>query len=96
MDINEFLRRAEGVTGITGPKHFFSVGAIKLVTPFSELYSKLRKRKAFLSREAIRMLQHDWTWDSTKVRNELAWEPLDFDKRLKDTLDWYVSRYGSP
>jgi nucleoside-diphosphate-sugar epimerase len=96
MDINEFIKRAEGVTGIPGPKRRFSVGAVKLLAPFSEVYSKMRRRKALLSREAVRMLQHDWTWDSSKVRNELGWNPLDFDERFKDTLDWYVSRNGSP
>jgi dihydroflavonol-4-reductase len=95
MDINQLIRMAEGVTGIPGPKHIFNVGVVRLITPFSEVYSKIRKRKAFLSREAIRMLQHDWTWDSSKARNELGWMPLDFNRRLKETLDWYLDHYGS-
>lgn len=91
----EFLKRAEEFTGIQPPKRLIGVRTASLIAPFSELSSKLRRRKAALSREAVVMLKHNWIWDSSKARRELGWMPKDFDMRLKDTMGWYVNRHIS-
>lgn len=95
MTMLEFLKRAEELTGIPSPKRLIGVRTASILAPFAELSSKLRRRKAVLSREAVVMLQHDWIWDSSKARRELGWKPEDFDMRLKDTISWYVNRHKS-
>jgi len=91
----EFLKKAEEFTGIPSPKKLIGVRIASIIAPFAELSSKLRRRKAVLSREAVVMLQHNWIWDSSKARKELGWMPEDFDMRLKDTISWYLNRYKS-
>ncbi len=91
-----FLRMCERISGVPFPKRLVGKWVVSFAAPFSELSSKIRGRRAILSREAARMLQRDWTWDSSKARTELGWEPAEFEKRVEDTVKWYVNRYSSP
>jgi dihydroflavonol-4-reductase len=90
----EFLKKAEEFSHVPVPKRLVGVGMVKIAAPFGELYSKIIGRKAVLSREASVMLQKNWTYDSSKARNELGWKPLDFNKRLEDTIEWYIGQYS--
>jgi len=94
LGILELLKKSEEITNVPAPKRLVGRGLVKFAAPFAEVFSKMRRRKAILSREAAIMLQHNWTYDSSKARNELGWMPENFDIRLRATMVWYVSHYA--
>jgi len=55
-----------------------------------EAYGKLRKKPVMLTREKVNMLKHHWVCESTRTRDDLAWQPsVSFTDGVRMTAKWY-------
>jgi dihydroflavonol-4-reductase len=90
LEILDMVRRVALAAGVPPPRQVpyrVALGAASLV----ELWSRLRGRRARLSRQLIRA-SHLYTFvSSEKARRELGYAVRPFEESLADTLRWFMS-----
>lgn len=80
--------------GTIGESYNIGTGIEKSVEEITDVILKTLGKPESLKKYVPDRLGHDrrYLLDSSKLRNELGWEPLrDFEEAMKETIEWYVN-----
>ena len=77
------------IFGVEVPRFVSPMWLAKLAAPFSEYYSKIRKKEAHFTPEALVTLRNHRLICRTKAEEELGYSPRPFKQTLRETLLWY-------
>jgi dihydroflavonol-4-reductase len=95
ITLKELLKKAENITGIKTPKLRVPKPVIKSAAFVADIAGRIIRQHMLLNRQSANLLYTTHpTFDSSKAKNKLGWKPADFDKAFKNTLTWYINKYG--
>jgi dihydroflavonol-4-reductase len=95
ISLNELFQRVARVTGIKAPGVKIPRTFIKSAALISEITGRIIRQNMLLNRQSAELLftTHP-SFDSTKAKKELEWNPNPFEKSFENTVNWYIQKYG--
>lgn len=85
---DQLLARAGALAGVRPPRLAPPAFLVRGAVGALELYCRLRRKPAPITRDVMQVLGRYAWYDTTKARNELGWTPRPLDETLADTIAW--------
>jgi len=88
LSLVELAKTWAAATGRPAPRITVPMGVARLAAPFAALYARLRRRRALLSGESLRILRTQPPVCHDKASAELGYAPRPIRETLRDTCEW--------
>jgi dihydroflavonol-4-reductase len=85
---DQLVARAAALAGVRPPRLALPAFLVRGAVGALELYCRLRRKPAPVTRDVMQVLGRYAWYDTTKARTELGWTPRPLDETLADTIAW--------
>jgi dihydroflavonol-4-reductase len=91
----DLVQRAAAIAGVRAPRLQPPLFLLHAVVAGVELYSRLRRRPAPVTRDVLQVIGRYAWYDTAKARTELGWTPRPLQQTLQDTIAWLRDPQGA-